>query len=301
MEQKILETMNLTKKIGQRLILDNLNLTIYKGDIYGFIGRNGAGKTTFIRAITGLVTVTSGIVWYGDERLVKSAIIEAPAYYANLSAYENLRYIQMQGEGKAERSIEQILDCVGLRETGNKKVKNFSLGMRQRLSLGMAIYRNPDFLILDEPINGLDPKGIVEIRNILKQINREYGTTILISSHILSELSMLATRFGIIHQGRLIREFAPGELDTAPQNRYRLWVSGVAPVLELMKAYDVPIEAMDSKGIVFAIEPGLFDRFCQELSTLDVVIYGFERIKKNLEDIFIELTREEAHHETNQG
>ena len=222
MAEYIMQTFGLTKKYGEIISVSNLNMKIKKGDIYGFIGRNGAGKTTTIRMITGLVTPTSGeieLFAHKSEKIINAglprigSIIEHPALYTDFTAYEN-----MELRGKLlgipdKKVIHSILETVELSEVGKKKVKNFSLGMRQRLGLALALLGNPDFLILDEPINGLDPEGIVEMRKLLKRLNEEQGITILISSHILGELSKLATRYGVINNGTLVEEFTEKELE----------------------------------------------------------------------------------------
>jgi ABC-2 type transport system ATP-binding protein len=221
MAEYILQTFGLTKQYGKNTAVNNLNMKIKKGDIYGFIGRNGAGKTTTIRMITGLVTPTSGEIELFSKKGEKDmnsglprigSIIEHPALYTDFTALEN-----MELRGKLlgipdKRVIDGILETVGLSEVGKKKVKNFSLGMRQRLGLALALLGNPDFLILDEPINGLDPEGIVEMRKLLKRFNEEQGITILISSHILGELSQIATTYGFINNGKFIEQISADKL-----------------------------------------------------------------------------------------
>ena len=219
MSEIILELKDVSKKFGRNQVLDRVNLTIRKGDIYGLIGRNGAGKTTLMKIITDLIRVTSGEIFLLSNRTYHKnlervgAIIENPVAYLNLSAYQNLKILCMQKGIHDFSVIEEALHFVNLTDTGKKKFKNFSLGMKQRLGLAMALLNNPDFLILDEPINGLDPIAIIEFREILERINREKNTTILISSHILSELYQVSNRFGFIHNGKLIEEITKKELD----------------------------------------------------------------------------------------
>ena len=217
MNEIILKTYNVTKKYGEQVAVNNVNMTIKKGDIYGFIGQNGAGKTTLIRMITGLAHKTSGeIELFGsnsEEQLIKGrelvgSLIESPAFYKNMTARENLEVSRLVRNIPGKESIDEVLELVGLKDTGKKKVKDFSLGMKQRLGIANALLGNPKLLILDEPINGLDPMGIIEIRELLKKINKEKGITILISSHILGELSEVATTYGIISGGKLIEEIS---------------------------------------------------------------------------------------------
>lgn len=221
MKEVILKTYNITKKYGNQVAVNNVNMTIRKGEIYGFIGQNGAGKTTLIRLITGLIHKTGGEIELlgatGENELNKSrtmvgSLIETPSFYTNMTARENLEVSRLVRDIPGKKCIDEVLELVGLKDVEKKKVKNFSLGMRQRLGIANAIMGNPKLLILDEPINGLDPMGIVEIRELLKKINKEKDMTILISSHILSELSELATTYGIISNGKLIEEITAEEL-----------------------------------------------------------------------------------------
>ena len=221
MNEVILKTYNITKKYGNQVAVNNVNMTIKKGEIYGFIGQNGAGKTTLIRLITGLIHKTGGEIELlgatGENELNKSrtmvgSLIETPSFYTNMTARENLEVSRLVRNIPGKKCIDEVLELVGLKDVEKKKVKNFSLGMKQRLGIANALMGNPKLLILDEPINGLDPMGIVEIRELLKKINKEKDMTILISSHILSELSELATTYGIISNGKLIEEITAEEL-----------------------------------------------------------------------------------------
>ncbi len=221
MKKVVLKTYNITKKYGEQLAVDNVNMTIKKGDIYGFIGKNGAGKTTLIRLITGLIHKSGGeieLLGANEEnelnkaRTMVGSLIESPSLYTNMTARENLEVSRLVRNIPGKKCIDEVLELVGLKDVEKKKVKNFSLGMRQRLGIANALMGNPKLLILDEPINGLDPMGIVEIRELLKKINKEKDMTILISSHILSELSELATTYGIISNGKLIEEITAKQL-----------------------------------------------------------------------------------------
>ncbi len=221
MKETILKTNNLTKKYNDFIALDNVNIEVRKGDIYGLIGRNGAGKTTLMKVITTLTNKTSGefsLFNHKDNDLKETkrrigCLIENPAFFPNLTAYENLKYYTIQKGIMNKEQIIESLKLVDLADTKKKKFKNFSLGMKQRLGIAFAILDNPDFIILDEPINGLDPIGISELRDTFKRLNEERDITILISSHILSELYVLATRFCIIENGKVLKEMTKEELD----------------------------------------------------------------------------------------
>ena len=223
---EILKTIDLSKIYQKTKALDGVNLTIQKGDIYGFIGKNGAGKTTLIRVIAGIAEPTKGsFVLFGESnpmgivraRKKMAAVVESPALHLNLSAYENLKLqcILLGIKENHNLVIQNVLKKVDLEKLlieRKKKAKNFSLGMRQRLGIAMALISNPSFLILDEPNNGLDPEGIRDLRNLLLKLNQEEGLTMLISSHMLTELSKLATRYGFIDHGKLLREITADQL-----------------------------------------------------------------------------------------
>ena len=221
MKEIVLKTNNLTKKYKDFVALDKVNIEINKGDIYGLIGRNGAGKTTLMKIITTLANKTSGeftLLNHSDNDITETkrsigSLIENPAFFPNLSAYNNLKYYAIQKGITNHEQINEVLKLVGLDDAKKKKFKNFSLGMKQRLGIAFAILDNPDFIILDEPINGLDPIGISDLRDTFKRLNTERNITILISSHILSELYLLATRFCIIEKGKVMKELSKEELD----------------------------------------------------------------------------------------
>ena len=221
MKEIVLKTNNLTKKYKEFIALDKVNIQINKGDIYGLIGRNGAGKSTLMKIITTLANKTEGefeLFNHKDDNLTQTkrrigCLIENPAFFPNLTAYKNLKYYAIQKGIADNKQIDEALKLVGLFEDKNKKFKTFSLGMKQRLGIAFAILDNPDFIILDEPINGLDPIGISDLRETFKNLNEEKNITILISSHILSELYMVATRFCILEKGKVIKELTKEELD----------------------------------------------------------------------------------------
>ncbi len=221
MKEIILKTNNLTKKYKDFTALDQVSITVNKGDIYGLIGRNGAGKTTLMRIITTLTNKTSGefeLFQQKDDNLLEpkkrmGCLIEEPAFFPNLTCYENLKYYAIQ-KGIVDLSqIDESLKLVELSDAKRKKFKNLSLGMKQRLGIAFAILDNPDFIVLDEPINGLDPIGISNLRQTFKNLNEEKNITILISSHILSELYVIATKFCILESGHVVKELSKEQLD----------------------------------------------------------------------------------------
>lgn len=231
----VLEANSLSKSYKNFKALNGLTMKVPKGAIYGFVGKNGAGKTTLIRLICGLQKPTSGnYSLYGisnsQKEIRKSrrrmgAVVETPSIYMDLSAVDNLKEPYRILGVPSYDSIPELLKLVGLENTGNKKAKNFSLGMRQRLGIAIALAGDPDFLVLDEPVNGLDPQGIIEMRELILKLNREYQITVLISSHILDELARLATHYGFIDSGRMVKEISAKELEAACRKCVRLEVS----------------------------------------------------------------------------
>lgn len=230
----VLQASAVKKYYGKYKALDGLTLNVPKGSIYGLIGKNGSGKTTLIRLVCGLQSPTDGdMTLYGistrdravnDVRRRLGAVVETPSVYLDMTAEDNMKeQYRILGMPSFE-GIADILKLVGLENTGKKKVKNFSLGMRQRLGIAVALAGNPDFLILDEPINGLDPQGIVEIRELILTLNAEHGITVLVSSHILDELAKIATHFGFIDGGRTVKEMSAAELDNACKKRTEITV-----------------------------------------------------------------------------
>lgn len=244
----VLRTNALSKSYKGFKALNGLSMNVPKGAIYGFVGRNGAGKTTLIRLICGLQEPTSGeYTLYGrkntDKEVAKSrrrmgAVVEAPSVYLDMTAEDNLKQQYLILGLPSFDGLNDILKLVGLENTGKKKAKNFSLGMRQRLGIATALVGDPDFLVLDEPANGLDPQGIIEIRELILKLNRQRQITVLISSHILDELSRLATHYGFIDGGRIVKEMSAEELEAACRKCVRMEVSStkaLARVLDRMK------------------------------------------------------------------
>lgn len=240
----VLQTQSLCKRYGHFPALNGLTMRIPKGSIYGLVGKNGAGKTTLIRLICGLQNPTAGsFTLYGTEnsspRIARSrrrmgAVVETPSIYLGMTARENLiQQYQILGLPSYD-GIDELLYLVGLENTGKKKARDFSLGMKQRLGIAIALSGDPDFLVLDEPVNGLDPQGIVEIRELILKLNREHGITFLISSHILDELSRLATHYGIIDSGRMVKELSAGELEMRCRKCVRVEVTDTVALTRVL-------------------------------------------------------------------
>lgn len=296
----ILKTKNLTKKYHNQLAVNNVNMEIKQGDIYGLVGKNGAGKTTLLRMISGLTMPSSGEIDLFNEtsyqglnksRMRTGAIIETPSFFPYLSAKKNLEYYRIQ-RGIAEKdSIDYALKIVGLNDTGNKKFKNFSLGMKQRLGLALTIMSSPDILILDEPINGLDPTGIVEFREILLKLNRERNTTILISSHILSELSQLATTYGFIHNGVFLEQLSSEELSNKCRKSLAIKVSDTAKAAAIIERElgSTEYEILNDNEIKLYDLMNVPEKVSKVLINNNIMLYSMSSEGVNLENYFINL------------
>ena len=300
----VLTTNALSKQYGKFKALDELNMHVPKGTIYGFVGKNGAGKTTLIRVICGLQEPSAGTyTLYGtantDKKIFKSrrrmgAVVETPSIYLKMSAADNLK-MQYDILGvPSYDDIPELLKLVGLEHTGKKKAEHFSLGMKQRLGIAIALVGNSDFLVLDEPVNGLDPQGIVEIRELLLKLNREHQITILISSHILDELSKLATHYGFIDKGRIVKEMSAAELEEACSKATRLKVTDsriLARVLdELQMEYkiisDTEVDVFEKVNIT-SLTLALAKENCEVLSV--------QEREESLESFYLSLIGGAAH------
>ncbi len=245
MRDIILTTRNLKKSYKHNLVLDDINMEIKQGEIYGLVGKNGAGKTTLLRLITGQAFSSAGeISLFGatnENEMSKArkrigAIIETPSFYPKLNARQNLEYYRIQRGIPGKQCVEDALEEVGLADVGNKKFQSFSLGMKQRLGLALALMNKPEILFLDEPINGLDPFGIVEIRNLLLKLSHEKNITILISSHILTELTNLVTYYGFIHEGKMVKQLSSEELAQECNKYLELKVDKVETMTALLES-----------------------------------------------------------------
>lgn len=304
MSEILLQTSGLTKKYGRHKAVDHVNIHIKKGAIYGFIGRNGAGKTTCLRMISGLAKPTEGEItlfgYQGKElKEVRSRIgclIEAPGLYGNMTAYENLKIkCRLFGISKPGY-IEEILETVGLKDVGKKKTKHFSLGMKQRLGIGLALVGEPDLLVLDEPINGLDPQGIAEVRDTIQSLCDQRNMTVLISSHILEELSKIATDYGIIHNGVLLQELTRDELMKRCSERIEITLEcpeAAIPVLDRMgfTSYQVT----DKHHIHVFERLNESDVLNMALARAGVPVRGIAVTSEELENYFLNLTGGASH------
>ncbi|MBT2290429.1 ABC transporter ATP-binding protein [Paenibacillus albidus] len=299
--EEILKIKGLTKRYKNYTVVDDLNLSLEKGEVYGFLGQNGAGKTTTIRMLMGLIQPTSGsIELFGQDVTGGRAtafgrvgsIIEMPGSYPNLTAAENLDiHRRLMGMGNKE-CMEESLAQVGLLESRNKKVKNFSLGMKQRLGIARALLHHPELLILDEPTNALDPSGIKEVRNLIMELASKRDISVLVSSHILSEIQQVATKIGIIHNGKLVQEIDRQSLQMKNRHCVEFKVSNerkAAMLLEqklLIIDYSVP-----SPGVIRIFEhlseSSLINKtFVQN----DIDVLEMTMVRETLEDYFLNLT-----------
>src|SRR5215204_6016814 len=237
-----LHTQELTKRFGRRIAVNRLTMRVEWGDIYGFLGPNGAGKSTTLRMLLGLVRPTSGMIkfpvrtasWeYLRARSRIGAIIETPAFYEDFSARRNLQLLASLSGGVPKKRVEEVLEIVDLRERARDPVKVYSYGMRQRLGIAQALLPTPELIILDEPTNGLDPQGIQQTRQLIRRLRNELKLTVVLSSHLLSEIEQLCNRVGVIHEGRLLYEGAPDAL-IAPATRFKLRVDNLSAASELL-------------------------------------------------------------------
>lgn len=253
----------LTKQYGHFKALDNFTMRVPKGAIYGFVGKNGAGKTTLIRLICGLQAPTAGdYTLYGvkntDPKVVRSrrrmgAVVETPSIYMDMTAEENLKQQYLILGLPSFDSIPELLKLVGLENAGKKKARNFSLGMRQRLGIAIALAGDPDLLVLDEPTNGLDPQGIIEMRELILKLNRQRNITVIMSSHILDELARLATHYGFIDGGRMLREISAEELEAACRKCLRVEVSDVGALTRVLDTKGIEYKVIsDTKADIYA-------------------------------------------------
>lgn len=259
----VLKTNALKKSYGNYKALNGLTMNVPKGAIYGFVGKNGAGKTTLIRLVCGLQEPTEGeYTLYGmsskQNEITKSrrrmgAVVETPSIYLDMTAEENLKQQYRILGLPSFDGLHNILKLVGLADTGKKKAKNFSLGMRQRLGIAVALTGDPDFLVLDEPVNGLDPQGIIEMRELILKLNRERQITVLISSHILDELSRLATHYGFIDKGRMVKEISAEELEAACRKCVRVEVTNMKSLVRVLDTMKIDYNVVsDTKADIFA-------------------------------------------------
>lgn len=300
----VLTTHALKKYYRNFKALDGLSMRVPKGAIYGFVGKNGAGKTTLIRLICGLQNPTDGeYMIYGisskekgiiESRRRMGAVVETPSIYQYLTATDNLK-VQYRILGLPSfDGIPELLKLVGLERAGKKKVKNFSLGMRQRLGIAIALAGSPDFLVLDEPINGLDPQGIVETRELILKLNHEYGITVLISSHILDELSRLATHFGFIDNGRMIKEISSHELENVCRKCTRITVSDMAALCLILDRLQTEYTVISERTADIYGELNVTD-LVLALSEINCCVEALHEHDESLENYYINLVGGDSH------
>jgi ABC-2 type transport system ATP-binding protein len=282
--------------------LNDIDLKVPKGSIYGFLGKNGAGKTTTLKLVLGLLKKQQGEIRIFNQELNSNrlnilsrlgSLIESPSFYGHLSAEENLKILQKIYQCPKQR-IHEVLNIVGLADCGTKKVNQFSLGMKQRLSIGIALLHEPELLILDEPTNGLDPKGIIEIRELLTKVNTELGTTIIISSHLLSEIEKLVTHIAIINKGELLFQGEMRELKAKSLSTMVIETSNPNLVSEAANKYHVNCRQEGQLSFLSNHSKEIIASIVKDLVLRDVSIYKVDQQEMSLESIFINLTQNEA-------
>lgn len=299
--ETVLKATGITKKYGAAKALDKVSIEIKRGMIYGLIGENGAGKSTFMRTIMGLISIDEGsIELFGTTDLQAARrrmgqSIETPALYPELTATDNLR-IQAANGGVSDREIEDLLKMMRLENTGKKKAKNFSLGMRQRLAIANALITNPEFLILDEPTNGMDPAGMAEMREIIQRLVKERGITVLLSSHLLDELSQIATHYGILHEGHLIKELSKEELAQESRQFIKIDTSATEQAVTVLDSLGYRDYFVQSSRVIQLFEG--IDQVAainQALVEAKVPVDGIHLVGQKLEDYFLQLTGGNPH------
>ncbi|MBU8880176.1 ABC transporter ATP-binding protein [Bacillus sp. FJAT-29790] len=297
----VVQTENLSKRFGKENAVAGLDMKIRKGEIYGFLGPNGAGKTTTIRMLLGLMKSTSGTIHIFQKDLRKERInilkrvgslVENPSYYPHLTAYENLEALR-KILGVSKTRIHEVLEIVRLSDVANKKVKGFSLGMKQRLGIAASLLNNPELLILDEPTNGLDPSGIIEIRNLIKRLPSETGMTILISSHLLTEIDQMATTVGIVTKGKMIFQDSIEALRMYAQQKVLLKVSDSEQAWCSLLRKGIKADWQDDIILLSEHSNRKVAKAVQTLVQDGFSIYRVEEEKRSLEDIFLQMTMEE--------
>ncbi|MDX8047307.1 ABC transporter ATP-binding protein [Gracilibacillus sp. S3-1-1] len=292
-----IETLQITKTYDTETVVNNLSLNIPSGSIYGFLGPNGAGKTTTMRMLVGLIKPDDGIIRYRGKELQKhkkailkniGCFIDTPSYYPHLTGYENLKYIQ-KVINLPISEVDRVLDVVNLTFAKNKKVKEYSLGMRQRLGLAFSLLNDPDIIILDEPTNGLDPEGIHEIRNLLINLSKYEKKTIIVSSHNLAEIESMATHIGMINQGNMIYEGTLRDLYEKTSNEYTLIVNEPEKVKEILNSHSITYRE-NLNDIVMQTNPEAAAELNKIFANHGIKVFELTQSKKTLEDVFLSLT-----------
>ena len=300
----VLKTEALTKVYGHHKVLDNFSMHIPQGAIYGLVGKNGAGKTTLLRIICGLQEATSGdYSLYGissrkheilNARKEMGAVIETPAIYLDMSATGNLKEQYRVLGLRSFDTIPCLLKMVGLENTGWKKARNFSLGMRQRLGIAIALVGNPRFLVLDEPINGLDPQGIIEMRQLLLNLNQKYGITILVSSHILDELSRLATHYGFIDNGKMVKEISASDLENSFRKSVRIEVTDGKALAEVLEQTGLPYKIL-TPNVAEVYSRVNISRLTSALEKYQCEVLSIQEREEKLESYYVNLIGGASH------
>lgn len=294
----VFKSENLCKKYGGFTALKDLNMEIPRGAIYGFVGKNGAGKTTLIRCLCGLQKPTSGSyelmgISCEDKNIIKSrqkmgAVVEAPAIYKDMTAKDNLIQQCLLLGLPDFKCVDELLKLVGLSDTGRKKAGKFSLGMRQRLGIAIALCGDPDFIILDEPTNGLDPQGIIEIRELIIKLNRERGITFLISSHILDELARMATHYGFIDKGHIVRQMSSEELQKECRKSVRMKVNDTGILAKVLEEKKIEYKILD-RNIADVYAELVFSEIAKECDKAGCTIINMEEHDESLEAFYLSL------------
>lgn len=294
----ILQTNELTKTYGSKIAADKVSLHIRKGEVYGLIGRNGAGKTTILKMICGLSHPTSGTFTFlgkenknlGKEMKKIGSLIETPGLFLKMTAYENVK-LKCLSLGKNDKEyVNSLLELVGLKEVANKQAQGFSLGMKQRLGIALALVGEPEFIVLDEPINGLDPQGIAEMRTIIHKLSKEKGITIIVSSHILEELVKVADSFGIINSGKLIDEFTSDELSDRCAQYIYLRVSNINKTTSVLKKMGISNYEVGEKEIKIMQEVKDSSELNSALVNADIKVYELAYKQITLEEYYLSRT-----------
>jgi ABC-type multidrug transport system ATPase subunit len=303
MSDLALQTENLTKRFGGRIAVDRLTVRVERGDIYGFLGPNGAGKSTTLRMLLGLVRPTSGVIkfpvrassWeYLRARSRVGAIIETPAFYENFSGRRNLQLLASLSGGVQKKRVEEVLDIVDLRERACDPVKVYSYGMRQRLGIAQALLPTPEIIILDEPTNGLDPQGIHETRKLIRRLRDDFRLTVLLSSHLLTEIEQLCNRVGIIHEGRLLYEGGPEAL-VAPTSLYKVRVDDLSGAFELLtREPGVTVSQNGASFLRIAADAESISAVNALLVGKGIKVYELSPAQESLEEAFLRLTKDAA-------
>lgn len=297
MNKVIVQTTNLTRKYGKRTSVNSINISVNQGEIYGFLGPNGAGKSTTIKMLLGLITPTRGEIRLFDRELKKNRIsilkkvgslVEYPSYYGHLTGYENLEVLRRLTKAPQNR-IKEVLNIVRLNKVANRLTKEYSLGMKQRLGIAAALLNQPELLILDEPTNGLDPAGIHEIRELIKELPKRYGMTIVVSSHLLSEIDQMATQVGIINNGNLIFQDSIDALRNRSNSKLKIEVDNASAAYNLLKTKQFNFSLENNSIYLPQYNYITASKINSLLVNSGISVYKLEEIRDSLETVFLDL------------